>query len=178
MTGRTEANLTRQRPATSRERWLYSARFADKQGATQAYGRAVGMAVSSTSIAACSSGNAARADIDFDQHVDLRASLLRRIRQKRDGLGLIDADAHADLTRQVRQARDLARADDLVGNDHIADAAADKRLRLGHLLQHTPTDPKAICRAAMTDDLHGGCRHCESGNLPIGHRCLLCCTAG
>jgi DNA-binding CsgD family transcriptional regulator len=59
-----------------------------------------------------SNAAAARADIDLDQKVNLRSSLPRRIRQKRDGLGLIDAGADAGVTRQVRQARDVPRADD------------------------------------------------------------------
>ena len=44
-------------------------------------------------------------------------------------------------------------ADDLVGDEHVLDAAMDHRLGLADLLQHTPTAPSAICFSAMTGHL-------------------------
>jgi hypothetical protein len=116
---------------------------------------------------------AARADIDFDQHVDLRAGPLRRIGQKRDRLGLVDADANAGLTRQVRQAPDLARADDLIGDEHISDAAGDKRFRLGHFLAADadrtqgnlpPGNERRLVRLGMRAQAHAEPFH-ERGHL-------------
>ena len=51
-----------------------------------------------------------------------------------DVAGVVDADEDAGLPRKLRQPVDLQRIDDLVGDQHVADAACDDRLGFGDLL--------------------------------------------
>ena len=66
--------------------------------------------------------------------------LLRRFRQVRDVVHVVDADDHlaaADLG-QLRQTVDLGRIADLVRDQDVGDASGDQDLRLGDLLHALP----------------------------------------
>src|SRR6266571_3188868 len=73
---------------------------------------------------------AAHADLELDIYVELRI----RTAQRCDVLGIVDADADLSPSRELREPRDLLRADHFVRNQHVADAALDHRLGLRHLL--------------------------------------------
>jgi hypothetical protein len=78
---------------------------------------------------------AARAAVDLDEALDLGAVLLRGRRQVGDVFHVVDAadGARAELGH-ARQPVDLGRIADLVGHQHVLDAAAGEDLGLGHLL--------------------------------------------
>ena len=48
--------------------------------------------------------------------------------------GIVDEHADRRLLRERREARELGGADDLVGDEHVADARGDERLRLADFL--------------------------------------------
>src|SRR5205823_791739 len=63
------------------------------------------------------------ADFDLDVHVELRTARLERL----DIVRVVDAYADMRALRELGEARDLLRADDLVADEHICDAAIDER---------------------------------------------------
>ena len=77
---------------------------------------------------------AVHADFDLDQDADLAAETFRCGAEVRHVAGVIDAHRHPGVPRQGRQARQLAPADHLVADQHVAHAALDHDLRLADLL--------------------------------------------
>src|SRR5258706_13666120 len=73
--------------------------------------------------------DAATAHADLELDIDVQVPL-----QLRDVLGVIDADADLCATRKRGDALELVRADHLVGDEHIGDAALHHRLGLRNLL--------------------------------------------
>jgi hypothetical protein len=83
------------------------------------------------------------ADVDFDQHVERRiagaaarfiASACHRLFESRHLLRIVDANRDPRSLSERRHARHLRGSDDLIGDQHIANAAVDQRLGLAHLL--------------------------------------------
>ena len=78
---------------------------------------------------------AAGADVDLHVHVQLDARSAAPPAADRAMLSeIVDAHADARLARELGQARELGRADHLVGDQHVAHAAAHHRLGLADLL--------------------------------------------
>ena len=75
-----------------------------------------------------------RADVDLDQHVERRARGRRRGREFGDAAGVVGEHADRRPARQRGQPLQLAGADDLVGDQDVADARVDEDFGLGDLL--------------------------------------------
>ena len=86
---------------------------------------------------------AIRADIDLDQYGDADACGTRRGTDTGDGGNVVGQHGHRGLLRHCREARELRRSDDLVGDEHVPDAGGDERLRLADLLA-TDADGAAL----------------------------------
>ena len=78
------------------------------------------------------------ADVDLDQHVDSDARLRRGRLDLGDVVDVVRADADLGLAGQRRQPLELGGAGDLVGDEHVANAAGDHHLGLRHLLAAHP----------------------------------------
>ncbi len=77
---------------------------------------------------------AMRADVDLDEDVDRHTGGPRRRADVPDGSGIVGE--HADLRprRHRCEARELPLADDLVGDEHVANAGGDEGLGLADFL--------------------------------------------
>ena len=85
---------------------------------------------------------AVMADVELDVDVDPRLRVVAGLRQFPHGIRIVDTDAEP-RRREARgepgQMGELAFADDLVGDEHVLDAAGKERLGLGRLL-HADAD--------------------------------------
>src|SRR5882672_6602893 len=77
---------------------------------------------------------AAHADIELDVHVEFRPRSFELTKI----LSIVDAHPEPRARRERREAPELRRADDFVGDQHVLDAALDHRLGLGHFLAAHP----------------------------------------
>ncbi len=77
---------------------------------------------------------AALADVDLDEHVDLRPSVAHGRGQAIDAFGRVDGDRHPHAPRQRRHARQLARRDHLVGDVDVVDAGIGQGFGFARLL--------------------------------------------
>jgi hypothetical protein len=96
---------------------------------------------------------AAVSDVEFDVDVQLGSECTAGRGKLPHLLGVVDAHADRRLRMahgQRRQRGDLALADDLVGHQHVVDAAREEDLRLGNLL---------------AADADGSCGHLPARNL-------------
>ena len=78
------------------------------------------------------------ADVDLHQHVEARARLRRSRLDLGHVVGIVGAHGDPGAARQRGQPVELARPRHLVGDEHVADAAVDHHLGLGHLLAAHP----------------------------------------
>ncbi len=89
---------------------------------------------------------AMRADVDL--HVDVQRAPGQRGggREVRDHARVVHEDADGRRLRERREARDLRRRHDLVGDEHVGDAGRDERRGFVHLLA-TDADgaPRDLC---------------------------------
>ncbi len=77
---------------------------------------------------------AIHADLDLDQHVERRARCFRRCTEMADVRRVVDQHANRRFVRHRREPRELRRADDLVGDEHVADARCHERFGFPYLL--------------------------------------------
>ena len=90
---------------------------------------------------------AADIDLDIDVERDILAGC--RLRRLAHAVGVIDAQAHAGAAGQPGQPVELGGARDLVGHQHVADAARDQDFGLRDLLAALPHRP--VCDLAQGD---------------------------
>jgi hypothetical protein len=76
----------------------------------------------------------ARADVDFDQHIDFYAGRTRRRIERGDIAGVIGADRDVRAAVELGDELYFGCADDFVGDQHILDAALDHHRGLAGLL--------------------------------------------
>ena len=82
------------------------------------------------------------ADVEFDVDVEARRRAIARLAKRLDDRRVVHADAEArggEAGGERGQVRELARADDLVGHQHVGDAAGEEGLRFRGLL-HADAD--------------------------------------
>ena len=74
------------------------------------------------------------ADVDLDENRDRRLRRARRFGQQVDALGGVDGDREPDVPRQLGDARELGRPDDLVGDEDVVEARGRQGFGLARLL--------------------------------------------
>ena len=99
-----------------------------------------------------------RTHVDLDQHVERHAGRARRAADARHGRRVVGKHAYGRALRQCGEARELGVGDDLVGDQHVADAGVDERRGLvdllaadadGAVLELQPRDVRALVRLGV-----------------------------
>ncbi len=113
-----------------------------------------------------------RADVDLHQHIERYAGLRRRGGYRADDGRVVGEHTDRRSPRKAREARELGRRDDFVGDENVANAGLDKRSGLVHFLA---TDTDCAVRNLLLGDVRTFVRlgvwpECQAGSAHrIGH---------